>query len=72
MVNNNLVIDAGGEITTVNLDQVRVCRFREDGSEASQMTSENSRLLQSHKSASGSSASGLPRDNFQPGVSFRT
>lgn len=36
-INNNLVTDVDGERMTVNLDQVRVYKFREDVSEGSQM-----------------------------------
>lgn len=39
VMNNNLVIDVGGERMTFNLDQVRVYRFRADGSKDSQMSS---------------------------------
>lgn len=51
VVNNNVIIDVAGEKTTVNLDQIRVYKFRNDN-ETSQMSSGESQLLWSRKSFS--------------------
>lgn len=69
MLNNNLLRDSDGERMTVNLDQVRVYRFRKEGSESSQLSRGISQFPRSHESTS--SSSGMPRDNFQPRGNFR-
>lgn len=53
--NYNLVIDVYGESITVNLDQVKVCRFTENGSEGTKMSTGISQILRSYEFATFSS-----------------
>lgn len=64
VVNNNLVVDVDGERMTVNLDQVRVYKCRED-SEASEMLSTNFQLSPSRESA-GDYSSSCTKNSFHP------
>lgn len=68
VIKNNLVVDVCGERMMVNLDQARVCRFREDGSEGCQMSSGIPQIPRLHESTS--SSSGREKDNLQRRENF--
>lgn len=44
VISSNLVVDGKGERITVNLDQVRMCMFREEGRRGSQILSDISQI----------------------------